>query len=229
MPQKPKFTREEIVDAAYTLMERGGMEAVVAREVGKALGSTVAPIFTCFANMEELKAAVHARAIAECAEYFRDFMDYFPAFKEFGLRWVRLAKEHPHVYSELFLGKNAEEKGLFGDELREMLAPVRAEIIRTFSVSEADAESVLGDLLLYVHGIAAMQISGYAQISDEQLRISLSRVCLSLVAGCQVRDGSAGNTPLHTMFGYLDLVPRRKSEMGNMPPLPIEHHQEDKL
>lgn len=211
MPQKPKFTREEIVNAAYALMERKGMDAVVAREVGKELGSTVAPIFTCFENMEELKAAVHAKAIGECTEYFRDFHDYFPAFKEFGLRWVKLAQEHPHVYNEVFIQKAAGE-GLFNDDLWQMLEPMRAEIVRTFALTKADADNVMRDMLLYVHGIAAIQIGSQAKMTDEELRIHLSRMCLSYVAGCRIRDGLAEDPQLRTMFGYLDLVPRRKSE-----------------
>lgn len=213
MPPKAKFTKEDIVNAAYVLMERDGMDAVVAREVGKQLGCTVAPIFTCFANMEDLKAAVHAKAVAECAAYFSDFTDYFPAVKEFGLRWVHLAQEHPHLYREIFIRKNEDPAaGLFSDELWQMLEPVRVEIVRTFSVGEGDADMVMRHLLIYVHGIAALQVSGHARISEEELRVSLSRMCLSLVAGCQVRDGAAGQTQLSAMFRYLDMIPRKKSE-----------------
>lgn len=212
MPPKPKFTKEEIVRAAYALMERKGMDAVVAREVAKELHSTPAPIFTCFENMEELKTAVHAKAISECTEYFRDFSDYFPAFKEFGLRWVRLAKEHPHVYNEVFIRKTSGD-GLFADDLWQMLEPMRAEIVKTFSLPQTDADNVMKDMLLYVHGIAAIQISGGYEMSDEELRVSLSRMCLSYVAGCQMRDGAAGENQLHTMFRHLDLIPCKKSEM----------------
>lgn len=214
MPPKPKFTREEIVLAAYALMERRGMDAVVAREVGRELGSTSAPIFTCFTNMEELKTAVHAKALAECTEYFRDFTDYFPAFKEFGLRWVKLAREHPHVYHEVFI-RRTSGSGLVNDDLWQMLEPMRAEIVKTFAVSQEDAENIMRDLLLYVHGIAALQISGRSDMTDEQLRISLSRMCLSYVAGCRIRDGFGGESQLNRMFGYLDMVPRRKSEVEN--------------
>lgn len=216
MPPKQKYTREAIIDAAYSIMEHKGMDAVVAREVGKALGATVAPIFTYFENMEELRAAVHEKAIAECTAYFHDFSDYFPAFKEFGLRWVQLAKERPHVYSEVFIRKTAG-KGLFNDDLGTILEPVRTEIVKTFSVTEADAENMIRDLLLYVHGLASLYISGLSQMTDEELRISLSRLCLSYVAGCQVRDGILGTPQLHTMFHHLDMVPHKKSELGGIP------------
>lgn len=212
MPPKPKFTKEAILQAAYALLERSGMDAIVARDVARELHATPAPIFTCFANMDELKAAVHARAISECTDYFRDISDYFPAFKEFGLRWVRLAEEHPHVYTEVFIRKTAGG-GLVNDDLWQMLEPVREEIQKTFSLSSEDAANVLKDMLIYVHGISAIQISGGYRMGDEELRVSLSRMCLSYVAGCRMRDGVAAAAGMQTMFRHLDLIPRKKGEI----------------
>lgn len=213
MPPKPKFTNEEIINAAYALLERKGMDAIVAREVAKELSSTPAPIFTCFENMEELKAAVHAKAISECTEYLCDCTDYFPAFKEFGLRWVKLAKEHPHVYNEVFIRKTSGT-GLFNDDLWQILEPIIAEIIKTFDISKAEADNLMRDMLLYVHGIATIQISGESKMTDEELRINLSRICLSYIAGCRVLDGSINDMKLQIMFQHLDIIPRKKSEMG---------------
>lgn len=41
MPPKPGFTREEIVDAALDIVSRKGIEALTARELGEALGSSI--------------------------------------------------------------------------------------------------------------------------------------------------------------------------------------------
>ena len=39
MPPKPKYTREEIVNAAFEMTREGGIQSVVARELGKKLGN----------------------------------------------------------------------------------------------------------------------------------------------------------------------------------------------
>lgn len=214
MPPKPKFTREEVINAAYDLLEQGGMDAVVAREVGNQLGCTVAPIFTCFENMEELRAAVHQKALAFFGAYMSDCVDYFPAFKEFGLRWVRLASEHPHVYSEIFLRKNDDVPGdFFNNDFWQMLTPILTEITTTFSVSMADAEHVMKDMLIYAHGLAALQISSHSPISEEELRINLSRMCISHIAGIQARDGRINEPMLRNMLAHLDMIPHKKSEL----------------
>ena len=40
--------------------------------------------------MDELKEAVYQKALQESIEYLSECNDYSPAFKEFGLRWIRL-------------------------------------------------------------------------------------------------------------------------------------------
>lgn len=214
MPPKPKFRREEIIDAAYDLMEEGGMDAVVAREVGKRLGCTVAPLFTCFENMEELRQAVHKKALAAFSEAMRDCVDYFPAFKEFGLRWVRLAKEHPHVYGEVFLRRDGASGETFvSEDLWTLLAPILAEIEATFGISVADAERLMNDMLIYVHGLAAIQVGGHGEVSEETVRVSLSRLCISYVAGIQARDGCLNAPQLREMMAHLDMMPVRKNDV----------------
>ena len=48
MPPRPKFTREDIIEKAYELARKNGIESVVARELGKQLGTSSSPIFTAF-------------------------------------------------------------------------------------------------------------------------------------------------------------------------------------
>ena len=64
MPPKPRFTREEITEAALTLVSRKGIDALTARELGAFLGSSSRPIFTKFQNMEELYVEVVKAAAA---------------------------------------------------------------------------------------------------------------------------------------------------------------------
>ena len=58
MPPKAKYTRENIVDAAFEVARKGGLDAVMARDVAQKLGTSTSPIFTAFSSMEELKALV---------------------------------------------------------------------------------------------------------------------------------------------------------------------------
>ena len=64
MPLKPKYSREEIIDAAFALAREKDMSAISARAVGKRLNVSSSPIFTVFECMEQLRAEVWKRAVA---------------------------------------------------------------------------------------------------------------------------------------------------------------------
>ena len=61
MPPKAKFTRTEIVDTALQIV----------RELGRRLKSSACPVFTVFANMEE----VHGEVIRGAKKLLADLGD----------------------------------------------------------------------------------------------------------------------------------------------------------
>ena len=63
MPAVRRISRDAIVDAAVEVLREGGFSAVNARSVAKKLGCSTQPIYSSFQNMDELKAALRARAI----------------------------------------------------------------------------------------------------------------------------------------------------------------------
>ena len=88
MPPKSKYTREEILDVAYQMAKEQGLESVVARELGKRLGTSSSPIFTAFKNMEELQDEICKRAMKEFESYVHDAVNYQPPFKWVGTKTV---------------------------------------------------------------------------------------------------------------------------------------------
>ena len=108
MPRKALFTKEEMVEKALDLVRRKGIDALTARELGAALGSSSRPIFTLYNNMEEVNADVKKAAQQLFSDYVADVNDYTPAFKEFGLRLVRFAREEQNLFNLLFFHKDAD-------------------------------------------------------------------------------------------------------------------------
>ena len=79
MPPKPKFSREDIINAAFDIVQKSGTDAMTAREVGKYLGTSSTPIFTAFNDMSELRAAVCDKARKVFDEYMAVAEDFSPA------------------------------------------------------------------------------------------------------------------------------------------------------
>ncbi|MDD6194509.1 MAG: TetR family transcriptional regulator [Lachnospiraceae bacterium] len=214
MPPKPKYKKEEIVAAAYRLMKEKGIDGVVAREVGKCLGTTTAPIFTYFNGMDELKAEVYHMASTNCYEYLKESAEYFPAFKEFGMRWIRFAKENPRVYELLFLTGNEKMQvmGFINEDFEDLIKVMRGELERTFDIPGDEADRLIKDMCMYAQGIAAICVNGIGDFTEEEISESISRICLSRVLGYQFMNGAVEEEKMRGMMSHMKALPHKKQE-----------------
>lgn len=213
MPPKPKYTREEIIDAAYEIMEESGIDAVVAREVAKKLGTTPGPIFTFFEGMDELKHEVLKLAIKNVSDYLEGAMDYKPAFKEFGMRWIRFAKEHPNAYSMVFY-INGPMKNLEIDENNSKYAKsmklMEEDVAHAFGLSNEEAVDVIRKMSVFSQGIASICITSGVDIPDDVINKEVGDVCLSLVAGWKIKRGDLDEERMRRMLENAFVVPVKK-------------------
>ena len=69
MPPKAKFTKEQITKAALGVVSEKGAQALTAKELGAALGTSTTPIFTVF-NSGQLQP--------ETSKYLFGFIIYLP-------------------------------------------------------------------------------------------------------------------------------------------------------
>lgn len=192
MPPKPKYTKEEIVNAAYELTREKGIDAVVAREVGKRLNTSASPIFTVWNSMEELKEEVWKLAKQKYQEYMEGIFDYAPSFKEFGMRWVGFAAEEPNLYRLLFLSRRETHNPYvrFKKDFAGMITPLVEEIMNSFGLSKEDAEDLLNQMIIFANGIAAFAITDPDSFSTETVSHSLSQVCIGIVVTDKLREGT---------------------------------------
>lgn len=213
MPPKPKYTKEEIILAAFELAREEGIDSVVARSVGARLGTSATPIFTVFSSMDELKAEVILRAREKCLSYMDGVFDYTPAFKEFGMRWVRFSMEEPNLYHILFRTNGKESvQAFFSECLGSLKTPLLLEVSNAFGIPEADSELLLQQLMIFANGIAAFPPEQGAAFSEEVISSMLSQVCIGLAISSQLRNGSFIEPRAKAMAqsALTGVVPRRK-------------------
>ena len=103
MPPKAKFTRDEIVQAGLNIVRENGMEALSARALGAALGSSARPVFTVFQSMEEVQGEVLEAARSRYDEYVRRGLEQEPAFKGVGTQYILFAIQEPKLFQLLFM------------------------------------------------------------------------------------------------------------------------------
>ncbi|MEY9977854.1 TetR/AcrR family transcriptional regulator [Lysinibacillus sp. RC79] len=62
MAPKERFTEGILLDCAFEMVRKSGIDSVNARDLAKELGCSTKPIFRLFSSMDDLKYAIYERA-----------------------------------------------------------------------------------------------------------------------------------------------------------------------
>lgn len=171
MPPKAKFTKEEIVAAALTIVQKKGIEALTARELGNCLGSSARPVFTVFHNMEEVQQETIQAAKALYDRYVQKGLGEQAAFKAAGTQYIQFAIEEPKLFQLLFMTEKPADLQSFNvlSAIDSNHADILASIQRLYGVSEAVAARLYLHLWIYTHGIATLYATQVCKFSKEEV------------------------------------------------------------
>lgn len=190
MPRKSTFTREDVVAAGLEAVERHGLVGLTARRVGERLGASTAPVYSNFASMDQLTAAVLeaacARLLACCRRAWTD-----DAFLNMGVGYLHFAAAEPALFTALYLAPHAD----FVVEERvvpQLLADLDDHPYLG-SLPPAIKEELLFQAGIYSHGLATLICTGQWREPDLELAVGWLRS----VGGLLVRAAfeAAGQEP----------------------------------
>lgn len=105
MPFESKFTKEEIIDAAFEIAEEKGFSAITARTVAKKIKGSVAPIYFNFENIQELIDAVVAKVFAISKEILTE-QEASDMYEKIGRASLVFADRYPVFFRDLVLNPN---------------------------------------------------------------------------------------------------------------------------
>lgn len=183
MPPKPKFTKEEVAEAALTMIKEEGMEALTARELGKRLGASSTPVFTAYNSMKEVKWAARELAMREFEDYASDFMNYSPAFKRIGMLMVSYAIHEPELFKLLFMQEHVEGQK-FENTIQDLgdMAQTCIELIKQdYEMSREQARKLFEQMWVYTFGIGALCAMKVCDFSEEEISEKLSQAFTGMV------------------------------------------------
>lgn len=176
MPPKAKYTREEIINKAFEMARKKGIDAVVARELGKELGTSSSPIFTAFKNMEELQQEVRKVALKEFETYVSDAVNYTPAFKYVGLKMVEFATKEPKLFQLVYMREHdgSQTYSMLIDELGETVDVCIKYMQRDYNLSKEEAELLFRQVWLHTFGICVLLAGKVCRMTQEEISEMLS-------------------------------------------------------
>lgn len=153
---KQKITKEMVVDAAFELARRDGMEQVMVKNIAQELNCSVQPIYSYCKNMDGLRRDVAKRANRFVREYVAGSVSSGDLFRSTGQAYVRLAKEEPHVFRIFILHQRDDISSLeelYQKETNPHLAESLAQELR---ISPSQARQLHMHMLIYTIGIGTI-------------------------------------------------------------------------
>lgn len=182
MPPKAKFTREEIIEAAFQITRTDGFDKITARELGNKLQSSARPIFTVFENMDEVKAEVIIRAKELYGQYVESGLKQELAFKGVGMAYITFAIDEPKLFQLLFMSAEPEKIGVENilPQIDASYEDILQSVLKYVDSREA-ADMIYQHLWTYTHGIATMCATNLCSYTMEQISERLTQIFIGLM------------------------------------------------
>jgi AcrR family transcriptional regulator len=105
MAPKTQFTKEQIIEAAFNIACRDGLEGISVRKIAAELGSSVAPVYVNFGDLEDVRNAVVDKIVRISREILEE-TDTGRPFRDIGLASIRFARRYPVISRDLTLRPN---------------------------------------------------------------------------------------------------------------------------
>lgn len=173
MPPKAKVTKEEILNAALSLVRQEGSGALNARALAGMLNCSTQPIFSNYASMEEVRRDVIRQAEELYQAYLREDMGSgkYPPYKASGMAYIRFAVEERELFKLLFMRDRSKEvlPGITPD-MEELMQIIQKNV----GISREKAERFHLSMWAHVHGIATMAATSYLQLDWELISLMLT-------------------------------------------------------
>lgn len=181
MAKTAKITKESIAAAALEIIRESGTDMLNARSLALRLGCSTQPIFSNFTSMDEVKAEAGKLAFAYYDECIKAAMESgkYPPYKAAGMAYIRFAAEEKQLFKLLFMcdrtGNNVED-----DLTDETDVKIISMIASALSIPNDAARRLHRESWLFVHGIASMVVTSFADYSENEVSAMLTDMYVGL-------------------------------------------------
>jgi AcrR family transcriptional regulator len=165
MPFESKYTKEEIIHAAFQIAEKEGFAAISARTVAKRIKGSVAPIYFNFKNIDELIEAVVLKVFSITDDIFKK-QSSKSLYENMGRAGFEFAEKYPVFFRELVLKPNPY---LASYEKQE------EAMIRGLDLDEQGSKLSFEQRKQLILKVKALQIGFQTMIANDQLPSWISK------------------------------------------------------
>lgn len=166
---KQRITKEMVVDAAFAIARRDGMDRATVKAIAENLNCSVQPIYSYCRNMDGLRNDVAEKARLFILEYVKRSIDKNDLFRSTGHAYIKIAREEPHLF-RLYLFQERKNISSLDSLYRTETNPAVAEMIaENLHISVSEAKRLHLNMLIYTIGIGTIFSVTSASISENEI------------------------------------------------------------
>lgn len=157
IPPKTKFTKEAIIEAAFDIAKTEGIDSITVRKVADKLGSSIAPIYVNFTDVEDLKQVVLVKIHDIAQEMLQTEYSSNP-FLNIGIASLKFAREYSVLFKDLIMNSNR-----YLDRVQPSKTNLMEQMKESSSLSGFSDEEIGGILFkmqVFQLGLSVMEVNG---------------------------------------------------------------------
>ena len=175
MPTKIRISKDMILDAAFEIVRKDGMEKLSNRELANKLNCSIRPIYYQFENVEEMQKELYKKIEHYFYKFLLDNMvEGIPKYKQIGINYIKFAKKENKLFQTLFMSEIGLTPDAFvlkgGKDYEEIAKLVKIST----NLNEDDIKDFHTKMWIFCHGIATLVACGTIKLTDNQVQELLS-------------------------------------------------------
>lgn len=172
MARRKEIDKKKILDAAYKLAVREGIESLTARNIAKAAHCSTQPIYLEFSNMSDLQEQVLTKISDELKN--KTLQQHFTGepLIDLDLSYIYFVKDHVGLFKAMFVN-NTFGTDKISQTLMELGKEKFEEQFGETGFSEERIHNILISNWVSATGLATLQLNQMSNFSEDQIVIVL--------------------------------------------------------
>ena len=175
MSTKIKISKDMILDAAFNIVRKDGMEKLSNRELANRLKCSIRPIYYQFENVQQMQKELYAKIEHYFYKFILDNMlEEIPKYKQVGINYIKFAQKEKRLFQILFMSDIGLTPDAFVSKAGEDYEEVEKLIKISTNIRDEDIKEFHTKMWFFCHGIATLVASDTIKLTDKQIQDLLS-------------------------------------------------------
>ena len=190
MPPKIKFSSDDIIGAAFTVVRKQGFQTLSTRSIAKELSASTMPIYTYLKSKQNLEQAIIKKAF-ELLFSYQITPRTGDLFLDMGIGYVLFAKEEKHLFRCLNDERHQALNKKFHEQNVDSLTCKLSDHPLVKGASQDEIRQFFLQGWTYSHGLATLINNAfYADIDEKEITELLMYTGLRYMEGFKMLRGN---------------------------------------